>query len=116
MSNSKLAYVVEELANLRAQGFYIDIRTIASAQGAWVTVDGQRVLNFCSNNYLGLANEPELKAAAHRAIEQYGVGPGAVRSIAGTMAIHVELEERLASFKGAPATELTLVRGKRPRR
>ena len=64
-----------------------------------MTVDGERKLNFCSNNYLGLANHPRMKDAAKRAIDELGVGPGAVRSIAGTMVIHVELERRLAEFK-----------------
>jgi glycine C-acetyltransferase len=63
-------------------------------------VDGRRVLNFCSNNYLGLANHPRLVEAARQAVEQYGVGPAAVRSIAGTMDLHVRLEQRLAAFKG----------------
>ena len=66
-------------------------------------MDGRRVLNFCSNNYLGLANHPHLVAAAHAALDRYGVGPGAVRTIAGTMTLHDELEERLARFKGVPA-------------
>jgi len=63
-------------------------------------VDGKRVLNFCSNNYLGLANHPRLLQAAKAAIDKYGIGPGAVRSIAGTMDIHTELERRIAEFKG----------------
>jgi glycine C-acetyltransferase len=66
-------------------------------------VDGRRVLNFCSNNYLGLANHSHLKDAARRAIETYGVGPGAVRTIAGTMDLHLELERRLADFKDVEA-------------
>ncbi len=70
---------------------------------AWLTIDGQRVLNFCSNNYLGLANHPRLRDAAKPAIDQYGVGPGAVRTIAGTPSLHVELERRLAAFKGVAA-------------
>ena len=66
-------------------------------------VDGKRVLNFCSNNYLGLANHPDIVAAAKKAIDTLGVGPAAVRSIAGTMSLHVELEKRLAAFKGVEA-------------
>jgi glycine C-acetyltransferase len=65
-----------------------------------MTVDGRRVLNFCTNNYLGLANHPKMKEAAARAIDEWGVGPAAVRSIAGTQGLHVELEKRLAAFKG----------------
>jgi glycine C-acetyltransferase len=100
----KLDWIESELDSLRANGLYNNIRTIESPQGAWIVVDGKRVLNFCSNNYLGLANEDALKVQAHAAIEQYGVGPAAVRSIAGTQSVHLELERRLAQFKGAPAT------------
>lgn len=99
MATDKTAFVREELDSLREQGLYISIRTIGSAQEAWVTVDGKRVLNFCANNYLGLANHPRMKEAAEKAIDEYGVGPAAVRSIAGTMTLHLELEERLAHFK-----------------
>jgi glycine C-acetyltransferase len=101
--STKLQWIADELANLRQQGFYTNIRTIDSPQGAWLTVDGKHVLNFCSNNYLGLANEPRLRTAARAAIEHYGVGPAAVRTIAGTLSLHVELEKRLAAFKGVEA-------------
>ena len=101
--SQKTAWIEQELASLKEQGLFTHIRTIESPQGAWLTVDGRRVLNFCANNYLGLANHPRLREAAARAIEQYGVGPGAVRTIAGTMRLHVQLEERLAAFKGAEA-------------
>ncbi len=96
----KLAFLETELNSLKEQGLFNTIRTIGSAQGAWIVVDGKRVLNFCSNNYLGLANHPHLKEAALKAVEKYGVGPAAVRSIAGTLDLHVELERRLATFKG----------------
>lgn len=102
--SDKLDWVHAELDQLKQQGLYNNIRTIDSPQGAWLTVDEKRVLNFCSNNYLGLANDPRLCAAAHQAIDKYGVGPAAVRSIAGTLALHLELEKRLAQFKGAAAT------------
>jgi len=98
-----LSWIDDELAALKEAGLYTYIRTIESPQGAWLTVDGKRVLNFCSNNYLGLANHPRLVEAARKAMEQYGVGPGAVRTIAGTMTLHVELERRLAEFKGVEA-------------
>lgn len=98
-----LPFVNEELARLRESGLYNEVPTIGSAQGAWIEVNGKRVLNFCSNNYLGLANDPRLVKAAQEAIARYGIGPGAVRSIAGTMDLHVELEKRLAAFKGAEA-------------
>jgi glycine C-acetyltransferase len=98
------AFLQEELDDLRRQGLYTTIRRIDGPQGPWLTVDGRQVLNFCSNNYLGLADHPRLVAAAQEALQRYGAGPGAVRSIAGTMAIHEELETRLARFKGVPAT------------
>ena len=97
----KLAWLRAEIAGLKEQGLYNNIRTITSPQGAALTVDGKAVLNFCSNNYLGLANDPRMKRAAQAAVEQYGVGPGAVRTIAGTTGLHVQLEQRLAEFKGA---------------
>ncbi|MGH2619510.1 MAG: glycine C-acetyltransferase [Anaerolineales bacterium] len=100
---TKTDWIEQELANLRAAGLFTQIRTVSSAQGAWLVVDGRRVLNFCSNNYLGLANHPRLTAAAKSAIDQYGVGPAAVRTIAGTMQLHLELEARLAAFKGVEA-------------
>jgi len=100
---SKTDWIVKEIDDLKQAGLYNRIRTIGSPQGAWLVVDGKKVLNFCSNNYLGLANHPKLVAAAKQAIDQYGVGPAAVRSIAGTMTLHVELEQRLAAFKGVEA-------------
>ena len=96
-------YLSDEVEALRRQGLFTTIRHIDGPQGPWLTVDGRRVLNFCSNNYLGLANHPALVAAAHAAIDRYGVGPGAVRTIAGTTTLHDRLEERLARFKGVPA-------------
>lgn len=99
-----LAWIDEEMSALGEQGLVTTIREIDSPQGAWLMIDGKRVLNFCSNNYLGLANHPRLIEAVQDAVSRLGVGPGAVRSIAGTMSIHTELEERLAAFKGAEAT------------
>jgi len=103
MSNDALAWIETELAELTASGLRASIRTIDSSMDGWVTIDGRRVLNFCANNYLGLANHPRLREAAKRAIDQYGIGPGAVRTIAGTMTQHLELERRLAEFKHAEA-------------
>ena len=100
----RLQWIDDEIANLTSSGLYNRIRTLSSAQGAYLTVDGRRVLNFCSNNYLGLANHPRLVEAAREAVMRYGVGPAAVRSIAGTTDLHLELERRLAKFKGAEAT------------
>ncbi len=100
---SKTDWITQEIETLQSQGLYNRIRTIGSPQGAWLIVDGKRVLNFCSNNYLGLANHPDIVAAAKRSVDEMGVGPAAVRSIAGTMTLHVELEKRLAAFKGVEA-------------
>jgi glycine C-acetyltransferase len=100
---NRLDWIGQEIDALKTAGLYNHIRTLGSPQGAWLIVDGKRVLNFCSNNYLGLANHPKLIEAAAAALHKYGVGPGAVRSIAGTMEIHTELEQRLAKFKGVEA-------------
>ncbi len=99
-----MQWISDELEELKNTGLYNRIRTLASPQGAYLVVDGKRVLNFCSNNYLGLANHPRLVEAARSAVGRYGVGPAAVRSIAGTTELHLELERRLAAFKGAQAT------------
>jgi glycine C-acetyltransferase len=103
MSENKTAWIEAEIASLKEAGLFNTIRTIESPMDAWVTIDGRPRLNFCANNYLGLANHPRIRAAAQKAIDAYGVGPGAVRTIAGTMSLHVELEERLAAFKHAEA-------------
>lgn len=98
-----LEFVVQEMEALKRDGLFMTIRTLESPQGAWIVVDGKKVLNLCSNNYLGFCNDPALKEAAKKAIDEYGVGPGAVRTIAGTMKLHLELERKLAEFKGTEA-------------
>ncbi len=100
---NRFEWIQKELKNLKSAGLYNNIRTLGSAQGAWLTVDGKQVLNFCSNNYLGLANHPRLVERAKKVMDEYGVGPGAVRTIAGTMTIHRELESRMATFKHSEA-------------
>jgi glycine C-acetyltransferase len=100
----KLQFILDERARLEREGLLVNVRTIESPQGAWITVDGKKVLNLCSNNYLGFANHPQLRQAAQQAIDQFGVGPAAVRSIAGTMVLHTELEKKLARFKRVEAT------------
>ncbi len=100
---SRLDWIQQEIDGLKEAGLYNRIRTLGSPQGAWLVVDGKRVLNFCSNNYLGLANDPRMVDAARKIVDKYGVGPAAVRSIAGTMDLHLELERRLAKFKGVEA-------------
>lgn len=103
MLSKPLSFVKDELRRLQDEGLYNTIRTLEGPQGAWVTINGQRMLNFCSNNYLGLAADKRLKEAATAVIERYGVGPGAVRTIAGTMDLHRQLEAALARFKKVPA-------------
>lgn len=106
MSNRKttsLDWIQDELDALKEAGLYNQIRTIDSPIDGHVTINGRSLLNFCANNYLGLANHPRIRQAAQQAIDTYGVGPAAVRSIAGTMTPHIELEQKLAQFKGAEA-------------
>ncbi len=104
--SDKLAFIEQELDQLKTEKRFINIRTMESPADAWMVVDGKRVLNFCTNNYLGLANNPEIKAAAKAAIDQWGVGPGAVRTIAGTQGLHLEFERRMAAFKSVEASML----------
>ncbi len=99
----KFQFIRDERARLEKEGLLINIRTIQSAQGAWIAVDGKKVLNLCSNNYLGFANHPRGKDAARKAVDEFGVGPAAVRTIAGTTSLHQGLEEKLARFKGVEA-------------
>ncbi len=103
MTDKAIAWIDEEIAALKEAGLFNRIRTIESPMDGHVTIDGRSLLNFCANNYLGLANHPRLRSAVKEAVEQYGVGPGAVRTIAGTMSLHIRLEERLAAFKRAEA-------------
>ncbi len=99
-----MQFIPQEVARLKEEGLFTNIKTLESPQGAWVEINGEKKLNFCSNNYLGLAANPEIRKAAKDAIDKYGVGPGAVRTIAGTMTVHKELEEKLARFKKVEAT------------
>ena len=96
----KFDFIREDVAAMQEAGLFIHLRTIDSAPGAWMTVDGKKVLNLCTNNYLGLADHPRLVQAAHEALDRFGVGPTAVRSIAGTLSLHEELERKVAEFKG----------------
>jgi glycine C-acetyltransferase len=102
-SPDRVAYLAEQVEELKANSLYNHIRTLEGPMEGRVIINGRSMLNFCANNYLGLANHPRLKAAAKRAIDQYGIGPGAVRTIAGTMTLHDQLEQRLAAFKHAEA-------------
>jgi len=99
----QLAHLSAQLEALRIQGTYFKLRVLDDAQAAVCHYDGREVINLASNNYLGLCDHPKLREAATAAIEKYGVGSGAVRTIAGTMRIHMELEEKIARFKGVEA-------------
>ncbi len=101
MDKDYLAHLERELKGLREQGLYKAERQITSPQGALIsTTEGREVLNFCANNYLGLANDPTLVAAAKAALDTHGYGMASVRFICGTQSLHKELERRLASFLG----------------
>lgn len=93
----------EELQQLRDQGLYRSMRLVSGAQGRMVSLDGADVLLFCSNNYLGLADHPLLKKASIAAVEKFGTSSGAARLVSGTMELHLQLEERIAAFKGTEA-------------
>jgi len=96
-------FVDEALEDLRRQGLYRKLRILMAEQGPSTTIDGKKVINLSSNNYLGLNTHPALRAAAKLAIDRWGVGTGAVRTIIGTMTIHEELEAKLAAFKHTEA-------------
>ena len=98
-----LAFLSDELDELRRQNLYRPLRIMSSAQGPVVSVDGRRCVSLASNDYLGLTHHPRLREAALAAVRDFGVGSGAVRTIAGTMTIHEELEAALAAFKGTEA-------------
>ena len=102
MSNP-LSYLHEQLDEWRREGTYQRLRVLQSESAAESTFDGKQVINLASNNYLGLTTHPKLRAAAIAATEKFGVGSGAVRTISGTMSIHMQLEERIASFKHSEA-------------
>src|SRR5262247_3716841 len=93
-------FIQKELEALKEAGLYRSLRRIDGEQGPTLIVDGKEVLNFCSNNYLGLANHPALRAAAKEAIDRYGCGSGASRLISGNMTLHEELEDKIAELKG----------------
>ena len=101
-----LKFADEEVANLKKENRFIKPRVLESAQEPVSVIDGKKVVNLTSNNYLALANDPKVKKAAIEAIEKYGVGSAAVRTIIGTMSIHEELEKKFAAFKHAEASIL----------
>jgi len=99
----QLAHLTAQLDDLRQRGTFFRLRVLDDEQAAVCHYDGKEVINLASNNYLGLCNHPKLREAAIAATEKFGVGSGAVRTIAGTMRIHMELEEKIAAFKGVEA-------------
>lgn len=98
-----LSFLTDQLDELKAKGTHFKLRVLEDEQAPECTFDGKKVINLASNNYLGLTTHPKLREAALAATRKYGVGSGAVRTIAGTMRIHMELEEKIARFKNVEA-------------
>src|SRR5437588_9717111 len=98
-----LSFLTDQLEELKAKGTHFKLRVLDDEQAPLCTFDGKRVINLASNNYLGFTTHPKLREAALEATRKYGVGSGAVRTIAGTMKIHMDLEEKIASFKNVEA-------------
>src|ERR1700746_1204315 len=98
-----LSYLTDQINQLKAKGTHFSLRVLDDEQAPVCTFDGKKVINLASNNYLGLTTHPKLREAALEATRKYGVGSGAVRTIAGTMRIHMELEEKIARFKNVEA-------------
>jgi glycine C-acetyltransferase len=99
----QLAYLSDQIADLKQKGTFFKLRVLEDEQAPVCTYDGKQVINIASNNYLGLTTHPKLREAALAATDKYGVGSGAVRTVAGTMRIHMELEEKIARFKNVEA-------------
>jgi glycine C-acetyltransferase len=102
-SRPQLQHLTVQLDELKQKGTYFHLRVLDDMQAPVCTYDGKQVINLASNNYLGLTADPRLREAAIQATKDYGVGSGAVRTIAGTMKIHMELEEKIARFKNVEA-------------
>src|SRR3954471_9844684 len=103
VTRPQLAYLAQQLDELKRKGTYFKLRVLDDECAPECTFDGKHVINLASNNYLGLTTHPKLREAAIEATKKYGVGPGAVRTIAGTMKLHMELEEKIARFKNVEA-------------
>lgn len=99
----QLAYLTDQMNELKAKGTHFNLRVLEDEQAPECTIDGKHVINIASNNYLGLTTHPRLREAALAALKKYGVGSGAVRTVAGTMKIHMELEQKIARFKNVEA-------------
>src|SRR5947209_16684210 len=106
MNEKFVTRLCSEIDDIKTAGLYKNERIIASPQGAEITVNGKKVLNFCANNYLGLSSHPKTIEAAHKYLDSRGYGMSSVRFICGTLDIHKELEEKLATFLGTEDTIL----------
>lgn len=104
--NDPLQPYYKTIGDMKAKGLYTPVRVLESPQGPWFTIDGKKLLNFCSNNYLGFAQDKRLVAAVIKAVKKYGVGAGAVRPISGNLKLHMDAEAALATFKGQEAAFL----------
>src|SRR5215470_12228695 len=102
-SHRQLSYLTDQMNELKQKGTHFKLRVLEDEQMPECMVDGKHVINLASNNYLGLTTHPKLREAAIAATKKYGVGAGAVRTVSGTMTIHMELEEKIARFKGTEA-------------
>src|ERR671914_86512 len=102
-ARNPLAFLDAEIEDLKARGIFRRLRVVQSEQRSRCVIDGREVITLSSNNYLGLTTHPRLREAAERAVREFGAGSGAVRTIAGTMSLHEELESRLAAFKNVEA-------------
>jgi glycine C-acetyltransferase len=102
-SRPQLSYLTDQINDLKSKGTHFTLRVLQDEQAPECTYDGKHVINIASNNYLGLTTHPKLREAALAALKKYGVGSGAVRTVAGTMKIHMELEEKIARFKNVEA-------------
>ena len=102
-SRPQLSYLADQMNELKQKGTHFKLRVLEDAQAPESTFDGKRVINLASNNYLGLTTHPRLREAALEALNKYGVGSGAVRTVSGTMSIHMALEEKIARFKNVEA-------------
>src|SRR6185312_15620374 len=103
ITRPQLSYLADQMNDLKAKGTHFNLRVLEDEQAPECTIDGKHVINIASNNYLGLTTHPKLREAALTALKEYGVGSGAVRTVAGTMKIHMELEKKIAQFKNVEA-------------
>lgn len=101
-----LQHYFDSIEDMKQKGLYTPIRVLESPQGPWITIDGKKLLNFCSNNYLGFAQDKRIVKAVVQAVKTYGMGAGAVRPIAGNLMLHMKAESALATFKGAESAFL----------